>query len=95
MTFALFEKTLKELGIKRAAIVAQNIGGCPYIQIHLRRQLEFDEIMTIEYNVKACGSFISYWKLPWWKNLLSPFTLIEKDIDLHPRKILMANVLVK
>jgi len=80
MTFALFEKTLRKFGIKRAVIITQNIGGCPYIQIHLRRQLEFDEITEIEYNVKACGSFISYWKLSWWKNLFSTFTLVEKDI---------------
>lgn len=84
MTFADFERALKKFGINRARIVAERIDDCVTIVIHIPRMLTFDEYMIIENNVKAIGTVVTYWKLPWWKNWFTKFTCWDRGVTIRP-----------
>lgn len=65
MTFEKFCQYLLSINIKRA-FLQEGPFAKGILVFYLPRQLSIEEILFIEYNLKAAGLFIIYRKLPWY-----------------------------
>jgi len=79
MSFDNIISVLRAMGIKRAHIDAEAAEGFIHITFFIPRQLNFDEVVSIE-EFKPVGTILTYWKLSWWENWWIKYTMTDKGI---------------